>query len=212
MRSGRFSPEDSEAVDALVTDLYLDMVLAAGDRRVPGSHGVAQVLISSDVDGDVHDAGLRHAGDVHRAAHIRVHPSFRFEERLAARLAALAAKEGPDALGVDGVRRGEVIPFPGTPASATVDDPLLAAVLAGHLDPADEQAVARAVGVRSPARPLLVGGALTSAALSLVGVAWVAWRAARPSGSTMSRAAREAHARRLADLAELAASAHGGPA
>jgi hypothetical protein len=29
-------------------------------------------------------------------------------------------------------------------------------------------------------RPLLVGGAITSAALSLAGVAWVAWRVARP--------------------------------
>jgi hypothetical protein len=35
---------------------------------------------------------------------------------------------------------------------------------------------------RSPAvRPLLIGGAITSAALSLAGVAWVARRAVRPT-------------------------------
>ncbi len=31
-------------------------------------------------------------------------------------------------------------------------------------------------------RPLLIGGAITSAALSLAGVAWVAWRVARTPG------------------------------
>ena len=41
-------------------------------------------------------------------------------------------------------------------------------------------------------RPLLIGGAITSAALSLVGVAWIAWRAARPAGrAPMDRAAIE---------------------
>ncbi|MFN8630742.1 MAG: hypothetical protein U0838_10595 [Chloroflexota bacterium] len=86
------------------------------------------------------------------------------------------------------------------------------AVIDGQLDPSDADAVARADGTRSPAKPLIVGGAITSAAISLVGVALVAWRASRPNGSTMARAAREAHARRLADLAELATGVHGGPA
>jgi hypothetical protein len=123
----------------------------------------------------------------------------------------MAEASVPRLVAAGDTRRGHVIPFPGA-SGAAPDDPLLAAVLDGRLDPADEEAVARAAGLRSPSRPLIVGGAITSAALSLVGVAWVAWRASRPGGSTMSRAAREAHARRLADMADLAPTVHGGPA
>ena len=45
---------------------------------------------------------------------------------------------------------------------------------------------------REIAVPLLIGGALTSAAISLAGAAFVAWRWTRPgrSGSPMVRAAR----------------------
>ena len=55
-------------------------------------------------------------------------------------------------------------------------------------------------------RPLIVGGAaITSAAISIVGVAIVAWRASRPAagGTTglMGRAARTALARRASVLA-----------
>ena len=39
-------------------------------------------------------------------------------------------------------------------------------------------------------RPWLIGGALTSAALSLAGAAYVAWRFNRPADSPMVRAAR----------------------
>ncbi len=205
MRPPRPRPQDAEAVDALVTDQYLDAVLAGGDRPAVGPLGT-----TGGAGADTPDAALRRAAEVARAALVRVHPSFRFEERLAGRLAALAAADSARATAA-GLRHGDVIPFPGTTVPA-LDDPLLAAVLEGRLDPADEEAVARAAGGRSAARPLIVGGAITSAAISLVGVAWVAWRAARPGGSTMSRAAREAHARRLADIADLATSVHGGPA
>jgi len=206
VRPKGFPPQDAESVEALVTDQYLDTLLAAADRRPTlGADGV------DEPDLDARTDGLRRAGDVLRASLLRVHPSFRFEERLASRLADMAAAGAPRAVATGGTRYGQVIPFPSA-AGAFLDDPLLAAVLDGRLDPADEEAVARATGLRSPARPLIVGGAITSAALSLVGVAWVAWRAARPSGSTMARAAREAHARRLAAIAELATSVHGGPA
>jgi len=196
VRPTRFRPDGSDPVDALVTDQYLDALLAAGDCRA---------------DAVEPDADLRRAGEVVRSALVRVHPSFRFEERLASRLAALAASGETRLAAAGATRSGGLIPFPGL-AVASTDDPLLDAVLDGRLDPTDADAVARAAGLRSPARPLIVGGAITSAAISLVGVAWVAWRAARPGGSTMARAAREAHARRLADIAELAAGAHGGPA
>ena len=207
MRPPRFPPQDAEAVEVLVTDRYLDAVLAAGDRPAAASRP------GPEPGGpDLPEAALQHAGAVVRTALVRVHPSFRFEERLAGRLTDLAAADADRALASGGARRGDVIPFPRAATADLLDDPLLAAVLAGRLDPADEAAVERAARVRPPARPLLLGGAITSAALSLVGVAWVAWRAARPSGSTMSRAAREAHARHLADIAELATSVHGGPA
>ena len=39
-------------------------------------------------------------------------------------------------------------------------------------------------------RPLIIGGALTSAALSIAGAAYVAWRLNRPPASPMVRAAR----------------------
>ena len=118
------------------------------------------------------DPETRHAVAVLRRALVRVHPSFRFEERLAARLAALARRHGR--------RAAVVVAFPtrsGAGAAADPRDPLLPAILAGTLDPAEDAALdidARLAGAR---RPLLVGGAITSAAISLVGVAWVAWRA-----------------------------------
>ena len=47
-------------------------------------------------------------------------------------------------------------------------------------------------------RPLLIGGALTSAALSLAGAAYVAWRLSRPPASPMARAVRAVARTRLA--------------
>ena len=211
MRPTQFPAQGGDPVDALVTDQYLDALLAVGDRRA-GTSAAGIPGDPADDRGDEAaepDADLRRASEVLRASLVRVHPSFRFEEQLAARLAALAAS-GTRAVAAGGTRSGDVIPFPGM-SLASRDDPLLDAVLDGRLDPTDADAVARAAGVRSPARPLIVGGAITSAAISLVGVAWVAWRAARPGGSTMSRAVREAHARRLAAIAELATGVHGGP-
>ena len=168
---------------ALVTDHYLDALLGAADRR------------ASDAPSDADlDPGIRQAAAVLRSSLIRVHPSFRFEERLASRLAGLAVEQRGRAA-VGGAR---IVPFPGI---SVHDDPLLDAVLAGTLDPSDRDAVDRASGSRGAGRPLLVGGAITSAALSLVGVAIVAWRASHPgawpaSAGPMTRAARTVRARR----------------
>ncbi len=225
MRPKRASGEGGEPVDALVTDQYLDTLLAQVERRAAGTlAGTLARMTTRTADGALApedaalqssegadpDPALRHAGLVLRATLLRAHPSFRFEERLAAQLADLAAPGAPRAFTVVAGRSGDVIPFPA--ADLPAEDPLLAAVLAGELDPSDEIAVHRADGVRSPSRPLLVGGAITSAAISLVGVAWVAWRASHPAGAPMGRAARAAHARRIADLADLAAGIPGGPA
>ncbi len=173
-------------VDALVTDRYLDALLAAAER------GASVAPADANLNRD-----LREATDVLRHSFVRVHPSFRFEERLAAQLAAQAQDAG-DASG------GTVIAFRPRAAgsAAPVADPLFAAIRDGTLDPADADAVARAEGVRSLTRPLIVGGALTSAAISLVGVALVAWRASHAESRT-------AHERRDGVLA---ATSAGGPA
>ena len=61
---------------------------------------------------------------------------------------------------------------------------------------------------RVPGRPILIGGALTSAALSIAGAAFVAWRLGRPGrGSTpMARAARAVRGARLAGAVAAAAA------
>lgn len=231
MRPTQKADQSREAVDALVTDQYLDAILAQAERRESrtsartadgalaprgrdrhGAVGVGAVqpgVAAPDLESVDPDAAVLHAGAVLRATLLRAHPSFRFEERLAAQLAELAEGRSWRAVANAG-RPSDVIPFPVAPSPA--DDPLLAAVLAGQLDPSDETAVDRANGLRSPARPLLVGGAITSAAISLVGVAWVAWRASHSGGAPMARAARAAHTRRHPDLADLAVGIPGGPA
>ncbi len=196
MSAPRPPDRDFDQVDALVADRYLDALLAAGDRRAldtPADPGL--------------DMALRDTVQVMRRSLVRVHPSFRFEERLASRLAELA--EARSRTSMADARRGTVIAFPGAAASPgrVLDaDPLLAAILDGDVDPTDETALDRAGLLGQGRRPLLVGGAITSAALSIVGVAIVAWRASRPvtragAATAMTRAARAAHARRAAGLA-----------
>jgi len=181
---------DAIEVDALQTDRYLDALLSAVDRRaydVPADPAV--------------DPTLRLAARRLRDELVRTHPSFRFEERLARRLADAAARMRL-AAATGGEAEAAIVPFP-TPLLA---DPSLAAELAnpelalllgaryaavasgdvarGPSLAATAAASALAGGTPSPfrpvvARPLLVGGALTSAALSLVGAAFVAWRLTR---------------------------------
>ncbi len=192
MTAPRLPDRDASQVDALVADRYLDALLAATDRRA--SDAPADATLSPDV---------RHAALVLRRALVRVHPSFRFEERLARRLADLAAQAQPG-LAATG---GALVPFP---VAGAAGDPDLAAILRGELDPsAPDGGLDAADPASADRRPLLVTGALTSAAISIAGVAWVAWRASRAQGrgSPMGRAAREARARRSATVAGI-----GGPA
>jgi hypothetical protein len=174
----RLPERDAGQVDALVADRYLEDLLAACDRRADDAPAAASL-----------DPGFRDAARVLRRTLVRVHPSFRFEERLAARLADLAAAQARPALAAAG--GGALIPFPAGVRPATrdiagragADDPLLDAVLRGDLDPSDEAAVERAAATPVDRRPLIVGGTvITSAAISIVGVAIVAWRATRPNG------------------------------
>jgi hypothetical protein len=135
---------DAVEIEALVTDRYLDSLLAgrpdAGESISPGrdTDGVAAAVRS---------ISHRLAMDLPR-----FHPSFRFEERLALRLAELAASMRlPVAAG------GESQPIPIRTLQPLQDPERLA------LDPADDR------------RPLLIGGAVAASAISLAG-AWLAWR------------------------------------
>jgi hypothetical protein len=162
---------DGTEVEALLTDLYLERVLSR--------HGTDLGPADAELD-----PALRAASDRLRRDLTRVHPSFRFEERLALRLAeAAAAARLPVAAGAG----GEIVTFRG---AATVGD--------DGFDPlADDADDDR----RELPVPLLIGGALTSAALSLAGAAaYVAWRWTRPSrsGSAMVRAARAVREARMA--------------
>jgi hypothetical protein len=161
--TGSSARRDSQEVDALVTDRYLDAILAAHARGA--DQGPAGALPGAPV----RQAADRLARDLPR-----LHPSFRFEEALAARLAEAAARMGlPVAAGAEGL----VVPIARGPGGR--DGPF-----AYELNPGAE-AARTGLG-----RPLLIGGALTSAALSIAGAAYVAWRLNRPPTSAMVRAAR----------------------
>ncbi|MFL5676144.1 MAG: hypothetical protein ACJ77X_00750 [Chloroflexota bacterium] len=157
--TGAFAGRDSSEIDALVTDRYLETLLAAHGRgadRAPTA-SIPQDTIRATAD--------RLARDLPR-----LHPSFRFEEALAGRLAEVAW-------------RMRSVPT-GDPSSVVVPGP----------DPA---AAAGLTDLRSVVgRPLIIGGALTSAALSIAGAAYVAWRLNRPP-SPMARAARAVSRTRL---------------
>ena len=159
---------DGAEIEALLTDLYLETLLAHDGTD----------LADARLDPAVRDASERLRRDL-----VRVHPSFRFEERLATRLAEAAAElRMPQAVGAEGT----VIPLSARSGPWASFDPLADA------DPE--------VDHRELTRPLLIGGALTSAAISLAGAAFVAWRWVRPGrgGSAMVRAARAVREARLA--------------
>jgi hypothetical protein len=172
---------DGTSADALLTDLYLDAVLAGAGFGAGGPF---------DCDpAPGLDPVARAAADRLRRDLVRVHPSFRFEERLATRLAeAATAMRLPTAVGAE----GRVVPF----RAAAVLDPL-----AG--DPTATDGAGGPTDPRELARPLLIGGALTSAAISIAGAALVAWRRGRPGRTPMARAARAARAARPERLARL---------
>jgi hypothetical protein len=88
-------PADDEA---LQSDVYLELLLDAHRR---GPHLVASPGV------DPLDPDLRRAAQLLERNLIRFHPSFRFEEALAARLRAAA-----EVVGTPLLVRGQTIPFP----------------------------------------------------------------------------------------------------
>jgi hypothetical protein len=157
--TGATPGRDAHEVEALVTDRYLEALLAAharGADRGPTPRAP--------------DDALRRTADRLARDLPRFHPSFLFEEALAARLGSVAARMRlPAAAGAEGL----IVPLP-------VGDPLTDL---GDLTP---EAGPGGTG----RRPLIIGGAITSAALSLAGAAYVAWRMNRPAADPMVRAAR----------------------
>lgn len=144
-------PHGSEAeVEALVVDRYLESLLA---RRPVDPTGVPDEL--------------RATAATLATSLPRFHPSFRFEEALAARLAAAAR----------GIRSGAVVEL------APIGGPVGAA--------------GQGTSGRAPRpHPAVIGGVVTSAALSLAGAAYVAWRRRQPS-DPMTRAVRAVSRARL---------------
>jgi hypothetical protein len=156
---------DVGEIEALVTDRYLDSLLDRRDRA--GQPDLHSLNPAAALDEAVRAVSRRLANDLPR-----FHPSFRFEERLAVRLAEAAASlRLPMAAGAE--RDAASIPVAIPHAGA---DPLAA--------PDDTE--------RVDSRSFLVGGAVAASAISLAGAAWMAWRR-RGAGSTMARAARAAH-------------------
>ena len=161
---------DAGEIDALVTDRYLDALLAGEADLIALDGGRRR---ANPLDLAVRAASRRLAGDLPR-----FHTSFRFEERLAVRLAeAAAAMRLPLAAGSE----GDVARIPVTAPAGF--DPLAVFPDDEDVDPLN--------------RPLILGGAVAASALSLAGAAWYAWRH-RPAASPMARAASAAHAARRA--------------
>ena len=187
---------DAAATDALLTDLYLDALLA----------GVVRDAVAAGTPDDPAsqlDPSARRAADRLRHDLVRVHPSFRFEERLATRLAeAAVAMRVPIAVGAE----GRLVAFP--PGPPLDLDPGVVPSDADALLPEQATQPPNPDRIESdadparrvPNRPLLIGGALTSAALSIAGAAFVAWRLGRPgrAATPMARAARAVRDARLA--------------
>ena len=171
--SGRAS--DGSEIEALVTDRYLEALLATSTDP-----GEPAPVPGRGLRPDIRDAATRLRDELPR-----LHPSFRFEERLAQRLGEVAAgMRIPHAAGAEGT----VVPIGphrlAVAGQGTGDADLL---FDGPLDERPDRV-----------RPLLIGGALTSAALSLAGAAYVAWRRTRPVTTPMERAVRAVASRRLA--------------
>jgi hypothetical protein len=185
--------------DARRTERYLDGLAAADERRA----------VAAPADADL-DPAVRFAASELRAGLTRVHPSFRFEDSLAARLAsaALRLKAGlpvEDLAPADGP--ATMARFPGKSAGATSHDASEAARRSAHAASeaaTPDRAIRQPVSLRRlpeiasrPSRPLIVGGVgvgVASAALSL-GAVYVAWRHSHPASGRMGRAVKAAHGR-----------------
>ncbi|MGH2406929.1 MAG: hypothetical protein ACRDF7_02460 [Candidatus Limnocylindrales bacterium] len=141
-----------DEADALQIDLYLESLLSARGRR-------PRVVEGLDLD-----AEQLATADLLATRFVRFHPSFRFEEALAARLRVQAGDPpGP----------GQLIALP-IASDAEKDTPV------------------RAVAANVARRRVIIGGAIASG-VSLAGAALFAWRVRSGARTPFGRAARAAH-------------------
>jgi hypothetical protein len=186
--------------DARRTERYLNGLMASDERRAP------DVPVDTDLD-----PAICVAAQELRAGLVRVHPSFRFEESLAARLAAgaLRLRSGLpiDAEAVAGP--GIVAPFRGrssapaaVPAGAPAAAPVTEPVATAPTPPVPSRAIWPPAAFRRlpdmtarPSRPLIVGGVGVASAAISIGAVYVAWRHSHPASGRMGRAVRAAHGR-----------------
>ena len=184
--------------DARWTERYLDGLMEAGER------GVADVPMDVDIDPAIVLAARQLRADL-----IRVHPSFRFEEGLAARLARTARRMKA---GLPAAAPAEQMLVRTTPAPIAlfrVTDvaasaefasagPASAELAAAHDRIATPDAGLRrlsALATRT-SRPFIVGGVGVASAAISIGAVYVAWRWSRTSQTPMVRAARAARSGR----------------
>jgi hypothetical protein len=187
--------------DARRTERYLDELMAADQRRV------------SDFPVDVDmDPAVRLAARELRADLVRVHPSFRFEEALAARLAAGAmrlraglrvevAEDGVATPGTMAAFRSHSPAVPAGPAAPVGEDGAVTA-MSPAVAPIEPLAVPPASALRRlpemaarQSRPLIMGGVGVASAAISIGAVYVAWRYSHPTSGRMGRAVRTAHGR-----------------
>jgi hypothetical protein len=177
--------------DARRTERYLDGLMDAGDRRA------LQVPNDTDLD----PAVLLASREL-RAGLTRVHPSFRFEDSLAARLGVSAARLKAGLPAEDGATRdgwGAVAPFRGN-STASAHDAATPAIIAAPA--ARSRGLWAAAAFRRlpdsarQSRPLLVGGVGVGVASAIsIGAVYVAWRYSHPASGRMGRAVKAAHSR-----------------
>ncbi len=167
--------------DALRTERFVNDLMADG-------HGPAEAPLADASAGHAEgDAQIQLAARALRANLIRVHPSFRFEEGLAERLAAAAAAAATEP--------GTLTAFPAETVVSIADrDTAGTGTSRRAILPA--VAFLRIPEVASrPSRPLIVGGVGVASAAISIGAVYVAWRHSRPSSGRMGRAVRAAHDR-----------------
>ncbi len=177
---------DEIEVEALVTDHYVEALLAAHARQADDAPS------TTDLDPDVRVIARRLAADL-----VRFHPSFRFVEALSQRLAAAADHPGI-AAAADGPGRA-VAGWPGRGAPDASPVSIDAYRARGSLPAHDGSATDLAAAGRvlpadrvAASRPLLIGGAVASAALSIAGAAVIAWRLRVVDPAAIERVARAA--------------------
>jgi hypothetical protein len=166
-------------VEALITDRYLDSLLTLAPSHDERGRANGEPLddLEASVGAAVRTISRRLATDLPR-----FHPSFRFEERVALRLAQVAASMRlPMAAGAGGqLPRAASLSTAAAPLASITRIPVGSGVANhGVGDDSDRDS-----------RPLLIGGAVAASAISLAG-AWLAWRRRT---SPMARAVRAAHA------------------